>query len=73
MWGVALLTLIGLLWASANREALHALPDFIKVLFMPDLSMPRLWDSADATKLLTAITFAGLGWLLDAFLFVLGP
>ncbi len=66
MWGVALLTLIGLLWASANGEALHALPDFIKGLFVPDLTMPRPWDSADATKLLTAITFAGLGgfWTL---------
>ena len=30
MWGVALLTLIGLLWAAPNAEALHALPDFIK-------------------------------------------
>ena len=66
MWGVALLTLIGLLWASANAESLHALPDFIKGLLVPDLSMPRPWDSADATKLLTAITFAGLGgfWTL---------
>lgn len=66
MWVVAVLTLIGLLWASANGEALHALPDFIKGLFVPDLSMPRPWDSTDATKLLTAITFAGLGgfWTL---------
>jgi hypothetical protein len=66
MWGVALLTLVGLLWASANSESLQALPDFIKGLFVPDLSMPRPWDSADATKLLTAITFAGLGgfWTL---------
>lgn len=30
MWGVALLTLIGLLWASANAESLHALPDFMR-------------------------------------------
>jgi hypothetical protein len=47
--------------ASANEDALHPLPDFLKGLFVPDLSMPRPWDSADATKLLTAITFAGLG------------
>ena len=40
-WDVALLTLIGLLWASANAESLHALPDFIKGLFVPDPSMPR--------------------------------
>jgi hypothetical protein len=41
-------------------------PAFIKALLIPDLSMPRPWDSADATKLLTAITFAGLGgfWTL---------
>ena len=66
MWGVALLTLVGLTWASANAEALQALPAFIKGLLVPDLSMPRPWDPADATKLLTAITFAGLGgfWTL---------
>ena len=66
MWGVALLTLIGLIWASANPEVVHALPAFIKGLFVPDLSMPRPWDPGDATKLLTAITFAGLGgfWTL---------
>ncbi|MBI2181386.1 MAG: Nramp family divalent metal transporter [Deltaproteobacteria bacterium] len=66
MWGVALLTLVGLIWASANAEALHALPAFVKGLFIPQLPMPRPWDRADATKLLTAITFAGLGgfWTL---------
>ena len=66
MWGVALVTLVGLLWASANAEALHALPSFVKGLFIPELTMPRPWDRADATKLLTAITFAGLGgfWTL---------
>lgn len=66
MWGVALLTLVGLIWASANAEALHALPAFVKGLFVPELPMPRPWDRADATKLLTAITFAGLGgfWTL---------
>ena len=66
MWGVALLTLVGLLWASANTEALHALPTFVEGLFIPQLPMPRPWDRADATKLLTAITFVGLGgfWTL---------
>jgi hypothetical protein len=66
MWGVALLTFVGLLWASANTEALQALPAFAKGLFVPQLPMPRPWDRTDATKLLTAITFAGLGgfWTL---------
>jgi hypothetical protein len=55
-----------LIWASANPEVVNALPAFVKGLFVPDLSMPRPWDPADATKLLTAITFAGLGgfWTL---------
>jgi hypothetical protein len=66
MWGVALLTVAGLLWACANEEVLGAFPAFAQALFVADLSMPRPWDPADATKLLTAITFAGLGgfWTL---------
>jgi hypothetical protein len=66
MWGVALLTVAGLLWACANEEVLRAFPAFAQALFVADLSMPRPWDPADATKLLTAITFAGLGgfWTL---------
>ena len=66
MWGVALFTLVGLLWASANAEVLNALPAFLRGLVLPQWPMPRPWDPADATKLLTAITFAGLGgfWTL---------
>ncbi|MDH3444175.1 MAG: Nramp family divalent metal transporter [Deltaproteobacteria bacterium] len=66
MWGVALVTVVGLLWASANQEALRVLPAFLKALIIPPASMPRPWDPTDATKLLTAITFAGLGgfWTL---------
>ncbi len=66
MWGVALLTLVGLLWASIHPDALAVLPSFLKGLFIPQWPMPRAWDPADATKLLTAITFAGLGgfWTL---------
>lgn len=66
MWGVALLTLVGLLWASAHPDALKMIPSFLKGLFIPQWPMPRAWDPADATKLLTAITFAGLGgfWTL---------
>jgi hypothetical protein len=66
MWFVALFTLIGLIWASANAEVMRAVPDFMRGLVIPELPMPRLWDPADATKLLTAVTFAGLGgfWTL---------
>lgn len=66
MWGVAIVTLAGLLWASAHPEALRVLPAFLKGLLVPQWPMPRPWDPDDATKLLTAITFAGLGgfWTL---------
>jgi hypothetical protein len=66
MWCVAVVTVAGLLWASANSEALRVLPSFVKGLFIPEYPMPHPWDPADATKLLTAITFAGLGgfWTL---------
>lgn len=63
---VALVTIIGLIWACASPEVLAALPSFGKGLLAPAAAMPRPWDPADATKLLTAITFAGLGgfWIL---------
>src|SRR5688572_5411451 len=66
MWGVALFTLFGLLWACANDEVLSAVPTFVRGLFVPQSPLPRPWDPADATKLLAAITFAGLGgfWTL---------
>src|SRR2546427_1799028 len=66
MWVVSVLTLVGLLWASAHPDVLKALPSFLKGLFIPQWPMPRPWDSSDATTLLTAITFAGLGgfWTL---------
>jgi len=57
---------VGLLWASIHPDALKVLPSFLEGLFIPQWPMPRAWDPADATKLLTAITFAGLGgfWTL---------
>lgn len=66
MWGVALVTVTGLLMASSHPEVVRVLPSFFKGLFVPQLPMPRPWDPSDATKLLTAITFAGLGgfWTL---------
>lgn len=63
---VALVTVVGLLWACAQPQVLQALPGFLQGLAGPVGPMPRPWDPEDATKLLTAITFAGLGgfWIL---------
>jgi hypothetical protein len=65
MMFVAIVTLIGLIWACATQKVLTVLPDFLKGLLVPG-HMPRPWDPHDATELLTAITFAGLGgfWTL---------
>ena len=66
MKAVALLTVVGLLWACTQGEVLASLPGFLRALLGPTAPLPRPWDPADATKLLTAITFAGLGgfWIL---------
>lgn len=63
---VALVTVVGLLWACSTPEVLAVLPQFAAGLAGPGGPMPRPWEAEDATKLLTAITFAGLGgfWIL---------
>jgi len=63
---VAVVTVVGLMSACLQSDVLKALPTFSLGLLGPVGEMPRPWDSADASKLLTAITFAGLGgfWIL---------
>jgi len=64
---VAVITVAGLVWACLQPEVLGSLPEFLRGMVAPPAgSMPRPWEDADATKLLTAITFAGLGgfWIL---------
>jgi hypothetical protein len=63
---VAVVTLVGLAWACAQPDVLRVLPAFSAALVGAGGEPVRPWDPADATKLLTAITFAGLGgfWIL---------
>ena len=63
---VAVITVAGLLWACLQPAVLAGVPRFLGGLLGPGGPMPRPWDPSDATKLLTAITFAGLGgfWAL---------
>ena len=64
---VAVVTVVGLVWACLVPDVLAAIPSFARGLLGPPAGpMPRPWDPADATKLLTGITFAGLGgfWIL---------
>lgn len=66
MWVVAVVTVFGLVIACSHPTVIAALPQFTRGLTVPHWPPPRPWDPADATKLLTAITFAGLGgfWTL---------
>lgn len=63
---VSVVTLTGLLLACTHPAVRAAAGDFFQGLFIPVWPAPRTWDPADATKLLTAICFAGLGgfWTL---------
>jgi hypothetical protein len=63
---VAVVTVAGLLWACMQTEVAQAFPSFLRGLLGPVEPMPRPWEAKDATKLLTAISFAGLGgfWIL---------
>jgi hypothetical protein len=63
---VAVVTVVGLLWACAQPEVRAVAPTFFSALAGPPGPSDRAWDVNDATKLLTAITFAGLGgfWIL---------
>ncbi|MBI2992690.1 MAG: Nramp family divalent metal transporter [Gammaproteobacteria bacterium] len=63
---VALVTVAGMLWSCAQPEVWRAAPAFFGGLLLPHGGLARPWDAEDATKLLTAVTFAGLGgfWIL---------
>lgn len=66
MWGVALITVIGLVAACLDPAVTSRIPEFLKGLTVSSWPAGRPWDPADATKVLTAIAFAGLGgfWTL---------
>jgi hypothetical protein len=66
MAAVAIVTLVGLLIACSHPDVLAVAPSFARGLLIPEWPPARPWERADATKLLTAITFAGLGgfWTL---------
>ncbi len=70
MLGIALFTVLGLVVACSQPIVRAAVPEFLRGLvrpqFPPFAELPRPWEGRDATPLLTAVTFAGLGgfWTL---------
>ncbi|MEK9771132.1 MAG: Nramp family divalent metal transporter [Nitrosomonadales bacterium] len=63
---VALVTFFGLIWAVSDPSIFKFFDTFFVGLYSFPTSLPKQWDNADATKLITAISFAGLGgfWIL---------
>jgi hypothetical protein len=63
---VAVVTIVGLVAACAQPVVAASIPEFLVGLVRPQWPADRVWDSADTTKLLTALTYAGLGgfWTL---------
>ncbi len=63
---VAVVTLVGLGLACLHPDVRAAVPSFLGGLVVPKWPADRAWDPGDATRLLTAVSFAGLGgfWML---------
>lgn len=63
---VSVTTIAGLIVACTHPEVRSQMASFAGGLVWPQWPAGRTWDPADSTKLLTAITFAGLGgfWTL---------
>ncbi len=63
---VAIVSLAGMAIACTHADVRSQLGAFLKGMVIPDVAMMRTFDPADAERLLTAITFAGLGgfWTL---------
>jgi Mn2+/Fe2+ NRAMP family transporter len=73
MWVVAAATLAGLLVSCLSPALREYWPPFLKAIVQPP-PLPRPWDPKDTDRLLTAITFAGLGgfWTLFYSYWILG-
>lgn len=66
MVAVTVITVVGFLAACLQPSVLPKIPAFLAGLAVPERPLPARWDPMDAERLLTAITFAGLGgfWTL---------
>ncbi|MCS7224548.1 MAG: Nramp family divalent metal transporter [Armatimonadetes bacterium] len=71
MWFVAAVATFGLLVACCQPEVASHWDTFLEGVFVPHFPpfqpLPRPWQPEDATPLLTAITFAGLGGFFTLF------
>ena len=63
---VAVVCLVGMIVACCHPDVRAQVGPFFKGLVVPDMEQMHNFDKADASRLLTAITFAGLGgfWTL---------
>lgn len=61
MWCVSVVTILGLTLACFHADVRAVAGEFARGLVVPSWPENATWDPGDATKLLTAIAFAGLG------------
>ena len=63
---IAIVTFVGLVLACLQADVRPHYGEFLSGIFWPKGGLARPWEAGDTTRLLAAITFAGLGgfWLL---------
>src|SRR5262245_35886860 len=73
MWVVAGATVIGLVISCLTPSLREHWPSFLRAMLQPP-GLARQWDPRDTDRLLTAVTFAGLGgfWTLFYSYWILG-
>ena len=74
MWFVALASFFGLAVSCTNPDVVKVIPEFFRGLFRLPAQLPSGWERGDADKLITALTYAGMGgfWSLFYSYWVLG-
>lgn len=61
MRGIAIVSIVALVLAALRFEVLAQIPIFVRALFTIRLALPATWDAGDTSRLITAITFTGMG------------
>lgn len=63
---VSFVTVAGLIFSSLQPQVMESASTFFKYFFNPlTVSWPKTWEASDASHLVTAIAFAGMGGFLN--------
>ncbi len=67
MWVIAVVTVVGLVYACFHPTVVSLIPEFLRGLVGPFGPAVRPWEEGDAPMLVSAITFMGLGGFYNLF------